>query len=373
MLARALVTPPTRRSDDVRILGATFVGDEPAVRVRRTPDTSLPGEYAVWAKGRLEPLGRILAEDVTTVTRAVPPSVAQRLVFAKFGRFSGWAIRTPDALGYDVTDVEIPTDLGPAPAWKIGQRGRASSDWAIHVHGRAVTRTETLRGVRVAAERGMPSLVVSYRNDGEAPASAPRRYRLGESEWRDVDAAIGWALAHGAKRVVLFGWSMGGQIALQTARHSSHRAAIAGLVLDSPVVAWRPTLVLQTKLNRVPGVIASVAEAIIASPLAPFVTGDDPIDFTGLDNAVGADDLTEPMLLLHSRDDGYVPPDASRALALARPDIVEYQEWATARHTKLWNLDPERYETAVREFLTRIGAGRTPRRRAGSAAESAQS
>jgi uncharacterized protein len=58
--------------------------------------------------------------------------------------------------------------------------------------------------------------------------------------------------------------------------------------------------------------------------------------------------------LLHSVDDGYVPADSSKALSLLRPDIVTFEEFHVARHVKLWNYDPERWTTAIAEFVDRV-------------------
>ena len=60
-----------------------------------------------------------------------------------------------------------------------------------------------------------------------------------------------------------------------------------------------------------------------------------------------------PILILHSDDDGFVPSTASRALAVARPDIVTYEAFEIARHTKLWNYDRARWEGAMRSWLAR--------------------
>ena len=60
-----------------------------------------------------------------------------------------------------------------------------------------------------------------------------------------------------------------------------------------------------------------------------------------------------PILLMHSVDDGFVPIDGSRRLAAARPDLVQFEEFEGARHTKLWNHDTDRWTELVRGWLER--------------------
>ncbi len=60
-----------------------------------------------------------------------------------------------------------------------------------------------------------PALVPSYRNDEGVPPGPDGRYALGLSERRDVEAALRYAVDHGAREVLLMGWSMGGAIVLQ--------------------------------------------------------------------------------------------------------------------------------------------------------------
>jgi fermentation-respiration switch protein FrsA (DUF1100 family) len=85
------------------------------------------------------------------------------------------------------------------------------------------------------------------------------------------------------------------------------------------------------------------------------ITGQDaPVDLARLDLVSRAAELTVPILILHSDDDGFVPSTASAALALARPDIVTYERFTTARHTKLWNFDRERWERSIGDWLDRL-------------------
>jgi uncharacterized protein len=349
-LGSMLVTPPRKQVDDIVVLGL----DDRGVRLGRTPDTGLPGTYALWVGERIAVLGEVVAEDARSVTRAVDARSRAILEGVSSARWSGYALFKPRQVTDRVERIDVPTEVGPAPAWIMGDQD--ASTWCVQVHGRGVTRRETIRAAPIYLERGIPVMAVSYRNDTEAPPSRQGKYRLGLDEWRDVDAAIDVALERGARRIVLQGWSMGGQIALQVARRSRHRRRIAGLVLDSPVVGWRPTLQLQVALVRMPVWLVDTAVGLLESPAA-VLSGTRSLDFDELDNVLHADALSQPILLLHSADDGYVPPDASRALAAARPDLVDYREWERARHTKLWNLDRERYEREVGQWLDARGIG----------------
>ncbi len=344
-----LVTPPRAQLDDIRILGL----GERTVRLGLTPDTVLPGTYALWVGQRIAALGAVVSKDAEGVERSIDERSRSLLEGVATARWSGYALFEPEQVTDEVETVDVGTELGPAPAWIMGDQ--EATTWCVQVHGRGVTRHETLRAAPIYLRRGIPVLAASYRNDTEAPPSRRNKYRLGLDEWRDIDDAIG-IVARGAQRIVLHGWSMGGQIALQVARRSRHRRRIAAVVLDSPVVGWRPTLLLQVALVKMPAWLVDTAVGLLESPAA-VLSGSRSLDFDELDNVLHADALSQPILLLHSADDGYVPPDASRQLAAARPDLVEYHEWRQARHTKLWNLDRARYETEVGDWLDARGIG----------------
>ncbi|MBE8146596.1 alpha/beta fold hydrolase [Brevibacterium casei] len=117
-----------------------------------------------------------------------------------------------------------------------------------HPRTRGAARAGTLRGVLARTDLGYTSLVVTYRNTEEGPRVGTGRSTLGHTEAADVDEAIGYAVRRGARRIVLFGWSMGAAIALRLADRPRHEGLIAGLVLDSPVLDW--TEVIKTNCTR---------------------------------------------------------------------------------------------------------------------------
>lgn len=350
--ARAVVTPPKRREQDVRILSH----DERTITLSITPGSVTPGRYTLWfseESGHAR-VGEVISRSGRSVTRELLAVDFGDLAAARRGRLTGWYYLSPEEFGHPWSDVQIETELGPAPAWLI-PAAEPSTRWAIHVHGRAVRREETLRGVPVFREAGFTSLVVSYRNDGDAPASADGRYALGAAEWRDVDAAMRYAVDHGAEQIVLFGWSMGGAISLQALTRSELADAVIGIALDSPVVDWVTALHYQAALNRLPRFVGVGAMVLLRSAWALPLTGSaEPIDLGRLDLVARARELDVPVLIMHSEHDGYVPITASRALAVARPDIVTFVPFREARHTRLWNFNPKRWNGAIRDWLATL-------------------
>ena len=370
VMARTIVTPPRTRPDDTRVLDVDE--DIGSVSLQATPDSVLPGEYSLFFDfnaGHAR-LGEVLGVAPGSVTRALLGVYDGDLASARTGRLSGWLYRSPADLGLAFENVRIPTPAGDAPAWLVPvanadeARGAAGGPkWVIQVHGRGVTREEGLRAVPVFRAAGYTSLLISYRNDGDAPRSSDGRYSLGDTEWLDVEAAIEFALRRGAGEVVLMGWSMGGAIVLQTATRTRHRERIRGLVLDSPVIDWADVVAHQGTLARLPVAIARGAMHVMGRKWGGLLTGQStPIDFERLDFVARADELALPILLLHSDDDGFVPVTGSRKLALSRPDIVTFVPFTVARHTKLFNYDSEGWTDAIRNWLA------TPHSRAGDAA-----
>lgn len=358
LVARTVLIPPSRREDDIRILGVDVGAG--TITLSATEDSMLPGRYSLWFSGDSghARVGEIVSIDRGGVIRELLAVDFGDLEASRRGRLSGWFWLTPRALGLPYENVSIATPLGAAPAWFL-PADSDSERWVIQVHGRAVRRAETLRAVVPFREAGYHSLLVSYRNDGEAPRSADHRYALGQREWVDIDAAMAYAISRGAREIVLMGWSMGGATVLQALTRSRRAALVTGVVLESPVVDWISTLDFQGRLRRLPAVVRQGVYVLIRSRWGRIVTGlAEPLDFARLDFVARAAELDRPVLLLHSVDDGFVPATASSALAAARPDIVSYEEFTVARHTKLWNYDRTRWEDAIRAWLDQLTSQR---------------
>ncbi|MCP1413572.1 S9 family peptidase [Paenarthrobacter sp. A20] len=281
---------------------------------------------------------------------------------ATAGIWSGYVYSKPEQLGVPYEGVEIPVPNGVAPAWRFDPPAsvEASGVWAIHVHGMGGRRAGTLRGIPIARRLGLTSLVVSFRNDGDAPPSYDGRYSLGQGEWRDVDAGINYAISNGAERIVLFGWSLGASIALQVAALSPNSSRVAGMVLDAPVFDWRTTLAANAKAAGLPRPLVHLGFTILRSKALRWVTGlAEPICLDSLDWLARATELNKPVLVLHGEKDDTTPFAASKKAASLRSNLVRLVEFEAEGHSLEWNFDPEKWERSVEEWfygLPRAGA-----------------
>lgn len=68
--------------------------------------------------------------------------------------------------------MTIPGELGPLPTWLVP----ATADtWVVAIHGHDATRLRCLRPLAAIHALDVPTLVISWRNDGDAPDSPDRR------------------------------------------------------------------------------------------------------------------------------------------------------------------------------------------------------
>lgn len=246
-------------------------------------------------------------------------------------------------------EVVLAGPCGDLPVWWWGGSSRT---WAILVHGRSGARSETFRLVPPLVAAGLPTLAVSYRNDPDGPASPDGRSHLGATEWEDVEAAVSWALAHGARDVILAGLSMGGACIGELLVRSPLVAHIRALVLDAPVLDWGP-VIRHAAVER--GLPAAVLPVLLPPTMA-LAGRRSRVDWAGLRHFHDPADFDRPMLLFHGTADTIVPVELADAFAATRSDVVTYVRVEGAGHLWSWNLARDRYELALADFLRRIGA-----------------
>ncbi len=346
--ARRTVTPEPRVDDVV-------VHDINGSRVTLDADdqTRASGRYGLWFGGGSAHvrIGEVQGEGDGRVTRDV-----EGIDFGEpdggTARFNGYYFAGPPAtsLGLSLDEVTLDGPLGPLPAWHTPVDG--SERWAILVHGRGALRAECLRAVPTLHESGYHALIPAYRNDDDAHPSGDGLFHLGLDEWEDVEAAMVYAAEHGARSIVLFGWSMGGAIVLQTLDRSWLSSRVTRVVLDAPVIDWGDVMDFHAREHRLPAPLGRLSQSMMRSSAARRLIGlDRELDIRLTDWVTRAPELQVPILLIHSLDDEFVPVGPSLRLSRRRPDLVTMPKWGAARHCREWNLDPGRWEQQVRQFL----------------------
>lgn len=356
--AGRIIEPPGRRPDPVGDRDRVeLVAASEGYLTLRGPAAARPGWWGVsWPGGyaRLGPpvsIAGTVIRPVELITGEVAPGTLGTLEAEA-------APDDPGALpGVDARPARVVVDgpLGALPCWWWPG---SSPTWAILLHGRRGARRETFRLVPTLVAAGLPTVAASYRNDPDAPPSPDGRSHLGATEWEDVAAVVEWALAQGARDVVLAGLSMGGACIGELLARSPLAEHVRGLVLDAPVLDWGP-VIRRAAVER--GLPARVLPLLLPATMA-LAARRARIDWGGLAHLHDARDFDRPTLLFHGSADATVPVELADAFAEARADVVTYVRVEGADHLWSWNLARELYEDALAGFLVRAGAAAPARR-----------
>ena len=311
----------------------------------RAMDLHHEGVFGIVSASGYGQVGEILERGRNYAVREYTPMTAN-IDLAEAARLDIYA--HPDnpktAYGMDYHIVRYASELGEYPAWFIPG---ASKTWAVFAHGRGAHPNEALRIIPTLADADLPILAITYRNDEGTPRSDDRLHWLGLTEWRELEAAVRYALDNGAEDVVLYGYSMGGGMCVNMLYESDLADKVRCVVLDSPLLDFGATLDTVGRKRGYPGFVIPYGKWFAAQRFG--------IDWQRMNYLARASELNAPILLLHGESDSLVTPQTSKALAHARPDIVRYVGFEGAEHARSWNIDAGKYESAVREFLRDVG------------------
>ena len=321
--------------------GTVVSVDSNQIVLQRRASTLRPGTYGLVYPGGRAIIGDITTRTKSTVTRTLTSSSGELTAGTKVQLDPDvWGGTPQSSLGIPYTNVEIAGQLGPMPAWRLDGTG---STWLIFVHGIDGKRQGGLRPMQTIASTGIPSLYITYRNDVGAPPSPDGLFHLGDTEWHDLESAVEYAAAQGAKKFILYGDSMGGSIVTQFIHHSRYADDVVGMVLDAPVLNWS-------------GVLAGVAQREHLGALTPlvldFVSTRADIDLTGLDELDQTSDFRMPIILFQGLSDALVPPAESKEFA--QKTHATYVPVPGAGHIQSWNVNPTSYDSHLAQFLASV-------------------
>ncbi len=200
--------------------------------------------------------------------------------------------RTPAEAGLSYEDVRIGTADGETLAgFYVHSKTQPARGVVLYCHGNAGNVGHRIGMADLLAGLGVDVLLFDYRGFGESTGTPSEA-----GTYEDAAAALRHLTEDRAvppERIVAYGRSLGGPIAASVAA----RADLAGLVLDSTFVSI-PDLVRSTWPRLL------VVESAIAFRY---------------DTAAFLDRVDEPVLVLHSPDDGTIPFEQGRRLAEAVP------------------------------------------------------
>ncbi|MCK9517898.1 MAG: prolyl oligopeptidase family serine peptidase [Dehalococcoidia bacterium] len=350
LLRGAFEVRPFERSYDVEVVDVAE--GRITLRAKRGAPPALfdgASTYGLEWDGGYGRVGRLIEREDGAVVREFAPISGSPApgMLVRFDSFA-FPLDPRTAHGMHFEEVHVPGELSPLPAWHIPG---VSETWLIFVHGKGAWRGEALRLLPVARDLGMPALSITYRGDDQVLTDPSGRYGYGLHEWRDLEAAVRFALEHGARCVVPVGYSMGGAIVLNFLLRSALRRYVAGAILDSPMLDLRATVEHQAALAGHPRLATGLM--VRAARFAG-------VRWRDFDFIQHADELDTPILLLHGDADPDVPVATSDRFAAARPDIVEYVRVPGAGHVLSWNAGLEEYEAHVRAFLKRVAGCEPP-------------
>jgi uncharacterized protein len=315
------------------------------------------GMWEVRWKGGSGRVGRVLGRD--------PAGTRWRRAFEAFGerpvpgdrvnlRLEVYPGDPMTAFGIPFQTVSIATELGAAPAWFV-PASRAT--WVVFVHGKGAPLRQSLRTLPLFHSLGFPILAIRYRNDEGAPPSPDGRYHYGLTEWRDLEAAVRFALGHGAADVVLVGESMGGGIVAAFLERSPFASRADAAILDAPMLDFGETIDWGVAQATLPGTRIPMP-ALAGRVGKSFAAQRYGIDWAALDLRRSVPTIRAPLLILHGDADAVVPYATSQALARSFPGRVTLVSFHGANHAEAWNVDSLAFNRAIRGFLERRIADR---------------
>lgn len=289
--------------------------------------------------------GGVVTRPLTVVSGS-PPRVGQLA-----GLDTSYFLGNPGtALGIPVRNVIVHGPLGPLPAWYFPGRG---STFVIGVHGRNSTRASLLRIVGIVHQLGFPALAVTYRNDLGVARDPSGYLRYGQTEWPDLQAAVRWALAHGARHIVLAGLSMGGGIVAAFLEHSPLAPKVVRVVFDAPMLDLQAVVNYGASQRSLPVIGGSIPAPLVwaAEQIASLRFG---VNWSATDYLANVSWLKVPALVFHGSDDTTVPISTSIRLKQLKPSLVTFARFPGAGHVESWNIDRARYTSLLKSFLSPV-------------------
>jgi len=232
-------------------------------------------------------------------------------------------VLSPEQLGLKYEDVDFPASDGTRlHAWLLPAEGKALGT-ILFLHGNAENISTHIMSVRWLPAQGFNVFLLDYRGYGASEGEPSV-----EGVQEDVNAAMRTLLSRpdvNPDRLVVFGQSLGGSIAIYNVAHSPYRQHIRALAVESAFASYR-------QIAR-----EAASTAGVLAPLAPFVMkafpGPEKDPITALRS------IHVPLIFVHGTRDAVIAHDHSAQLHAAANAPKELWTVDDAEHVAVFG-DP---------------------------------
>jgi pimeloyl-ACP methyl ester carboxylesterase len=314
-------------------------------------DVAKEGIYNLLWQGGHGRLGSVLSNDGRQVVRRVVDIEGETPQPGDRARLDVTIFRRDPLADHGIAfeELELAGPTGRLRAWWMDD-GAERAVLALHGRRRA-DLTETLRILPTLRRSGWSVMALAYRNHDRSDPGPDGLFHYGHSEVEDALAGLAELERRGVEEVVLYGFSMGGAVALEALkRWPPDGPRLVGVALDSPLLDPRTVIAKGARDSGLPrpGLLTDLALWV-----ARLRTG---VNWSNLDQRRGAAAVDVPLLLIAGTADNTIPIGLVDEFAALVQAPVEYLRLDEVDHVEGWNRDRKRYEGAVESFLGLVGA-----------------
>jgi pimeloyl-ACP methyl ester carboxylesterase len=257
--------------------------------------------------------------------------------------FAAYSLPNPERLTIRGDGVDL-------ASWYFANPGRAGCA-VVMLHGFGGDKSEVIAATPIFWRRGCDLLLYDARGHGDSDRAL---LSFGVHEREDLLRALEWLTAKTGlprSKAGLIGWSYGAATSIQAASEAG--GDVAFVVADSSFSSLGDIARVQAKKQYGSWAKAFVPGALLVASIRGGFDARDPSPVSAIR------DVRSPVLLIHSRQDGFTPVEQSEQIFAAsdrsRTRLV-IPSWP-AQHAHSFTENPEGYTAIVDAFLARFAPG----------------